>query len=281
MTGHIWTPASGLPDGARAQAYLQQQRRRERDRWRHIRDPRFDSRVRPLRASFTFVDSDGSTAAGSANTIASPGLTVNVGDLVVAVVSWEGGTASMTMSDGSASLTEWSLGPTANASGDPILDVFYMLASTVSGTNSIVYTGTFGAAANRTIRCIAVMVFTPSSPASLDGTANVGTGNSTNLASGNITTTATDGIAFGAYAEFGATILSEQINSVAADRVQLAGAAHTEIFSKTYAAGYTGQATGQFSGANRWNLGVLAFKTGVANLNAFLGEPITGSSLLN
>lgn len=45
MTPDLWTPDRGLPDGARADAWLREQQRRERDRWRHVRDPRVEHTI--------------------------------------------------------------------------------------------------------------------------------------------------------------------------------------------------------------------------------------------
>lgn len=216
--------------------------------------------------SWTFVDSDGANGAGSSTTIASPGLTVNVGDLVVVMAKWEGADTTVSFGDGTSTLTPWSIGNqgTTGSNNEPHLAVAYILASVASGTNSVVYTATFGA--TRAFRDIIVMVFTPSAACSVDGSPNCNAGNSgagtgTTLASGNITTSGTDGIAFGAYAEYGATLLSDQINGVALAHSQTAGTAST-LYNITYASGFTGQATGQFSSANRWVLGVIAFKVG-------------------
>lgn len=213
--------------------------------------------------SFTLVDSDGTGGQGaSAATIATPGLTVNVGDLVVVLVKWEGANTTCSVSDGTNTLTEWSKGVVQNnGSQEPFFDVFYTLSSGVSGTNSVVYTNTFGA--GQPFRSIAAMVFTPSAAASLDGTANANTGTTgTSATSGNLTTTGTDGIAFGCYAGYGASLSSETINgSIFANRIVVTGS-DAEIFQTAYVAGFTGGAAATLSGSNRWDLGVIAFKIG-------------------
>lgn len=38
----LWTPHQGLPDGLHARNFLREQRQRDYQRWRHIRDPRVD-----------------------------------------------------------------------------------------------------------------------------------------------------------------------------------------------------------------------------------------------
>lgn len=219
--------------------------------------------------SWTFVDSDGANGAGSSTTIASPGLTVNVGDLVVVMTKWEGTDTTISISDGTSTLTPWSIGNqgTTASNNEPHLAVAYILASVASGTNSVVYTVTYGA--TRAFRDVIAMVFTPSSACSLDGTAiagNSGAGTGTVLSSGNITTTGTDGIAFGAYAEYGGVLdsLSIKINSVSAANVQKSTGTNSELWNITYASGFTGAAAATISVANRWVLGVIAFKVGGA-----------------
>ena len=210
--------------------------------------------------AWTFVDSDGYGASASSTTIATPGVTVAAGDLAVVLVSYEGTATTLSVSDGTSSLTEWVVGQ-KYASG-LTLDVFYILASVASGTNSVVYTATFGGG-GRTYRNIAVMVFTPPSAASLDGTAVAASGTSTALASGNITTTGTDGIAFGAYAEYGLFLNTEKINGVTLERKQIAYGLRSELWQIAYSAGFTGQATAVLT-SNTWIGGVIAFKADAA-----------------
>ena len=206
--------------------------------------------------AWTFVDSDGVGEAASSTTVVTPGLTVNAGDLVVVLVTREGSEANtLSVSDGTSTLTEWSVGQ--KDAGQFTLDVFYILASVASGTNSVVYTATFGAA--RGYRNIAAMVFTPPAAASLDGTPVAAFGTSTSLASGNITTTGTDGVAFGFYAEYGQDLGSEQINGVALARKQEATGLRGELWQIAYSAGFTGQATATLGVSAPWIGGVIAF----------------------
>ena len=207
--------------------------------------------------AWTFVDSDGYGASASSTTIATPGVTVAAGDLAVVLVSYEGTATTLSVSDGTSSLTEWVVG---QKYASLTLDVFYILASVASGTNSVVYTATFGGGGGA-YRNIAVMVFTPPSAASLDGTAVAASGTSTALASGNITTTGTNGIAFGAYAEYGEDLNTEKINGVTLERKQIATGLRSELWQIAYSAGFTGQATAVLT-SDPWIGGVIAFKAG-------------------
>lgn len=218
--------------------------------------------------SFTFKDSDGANGSGSSSTIVSPGLTVAAGDIVVVMVGWEGTDTTIAVSDGTTTLTPWSIGNkgTAGSNGEPHLAMSYLLASVASGTNTVVYTATYGAA--RTFRTIAVYVFTPSAAASIGGSPNCSAGSGTTgtaLASGNITTTGMDGLAVAAYSEYGGTLDGTQkINGVDDVGTQLCGTSHSCLYYIAYAAEFTGQATAGIGSNNRWVLGVIAFKIGAA-----------------
>lgn len=219
--------------------------------------------------SWTFIDSDGAFDTASGTTVASPALTVAAGDLVVVAVKFEGATTTVSVSDGTSSLTEWSKGVTGTSSGEPFLDVFYILASVANG--SVTYTATLGAA--RAFKDIVVMVYRPSAAASLDGIANVGSGTTgTAATSGNLTTSGSDGVAFGCYAEYGSYLTAATINSIAQDHFIDAsagtvinhdpGTSKSAMFANTYAAGFTGGAAATLSASERWVLGVIAFTIG-------------------
>lgn len=204
--------------------------------------------------SWTFHASVGNTGSASSTTVAVTGLTVTAGDLVVVIVKHEGGSATVSVSDGTSTLTS-GFGDQSSIGGDPFLSMHYITSSVASG--SVTYTATFSAA--RTFRDIAVMSYTPSAgTVSIDGTpASLGD-HSTAVNSGNTTTSGTDGVAFGGYAEFGDALTSPLINGVAADHTQLATGTNSEIWSKTYAGGFTGAASGTISFDN-WSCGILAF----------------------
>lgn len=211
--------------------------------------------------SWTIIDSDGAASDGtSATTITSPGLTVAAGDLAVVLAKWEGGVGgatTATCSDGTSSLTAHAAGRISHGGTDePHMDVFYILSSVANGTNSVVYTVTFGTSVPW--RNIVVYTARPSAACSLDGTATGTSGTSTTPDSGSITTTGTDGLAFGAHGTYGGNPASMQINGVAATGSQAAGADFSKLWYITYSSGFTGDATCTIS-SNRWVQSVIAF----------------------
>lgn len=86
MIPGLWTPENGLPPGARAGQWLRDHRARERDRWRHVRDPRFDYLcVAPTLVSYTqvvFNTGGASKATGS--------ISWQAGDILVTIAGSEG-----------------------------------------------------------------------------------------------------------------------------------------------------------------------------------------------
>lgn len=218
-----------------------------------------------------FNNSNGSAASASAGTAAVTVTGVKVGDLIVVLTKFEGSSTTVTCSDGTSSLTAWSQGVISNSSGDPRMACHYLIASVASG--SVTYTSTFGA--NQSFRDVVAMAYTytPNIVPVLDGTAISSTGSGTAITSTNITTTGTDGLAFGLYADFGGTLSAPLINGVAADQTQVASTDKTALFSKTYSSGFVGAATGTIS-SNRWDCGVIAFRlrnTTVLNDYQFVG----------
>lgn len=207
------------------------------------------------RVSLTFHASNGATASGSGGAIG-VAVTASAGDLAVGFLKWEGTSTTATASDGTTSMTAWSKGVISSGGSEPFMDAFYILSSVASG--SVTYTFTPGA--NRTFRDVAVMTYTPSGTVTTDGTAASANGNSTAPNSGNITTTSSDGVAFGFYGDFGNTVGTEKINAIAAEHVQNAGTNLSEMWSKTYAAGFTGVAQATLGGSGLWLCGVIAFQ---------------------
>jgi hypothetical protein len=181
---------------------------------------------------------------------------VAAGDLVIVAVKWENADTTVTVSDGTSSLTETPAGHAADAS-PAWTTAFYLLSSVATGT--VTYTVTWSAA--QTFRDIGVMVYRPPSTPVTDGTFVKAVGNSTAFASGNITTTGTDGVAFGYYGETGGTASAQQINGSAASQVLTFGVQpRSSIWSLTYTAGFTGQATATISPSGTWGGGLMAFK---------------------
>lgn len=201
----------------------------------------------------------GNLATPSATTIAVTLTGVAVGDTVTVWVKWEGGSTTATCSDGTSTLTGWAPGVISRpASADPFGKAFYILASVASG--SVTYTVTLGA--GRTFREIVAYRSTPSAAAALDGTAVGANGSSTAASSGNTTTTSTDGLAFGVYGDFGNTESAEKINAVAAGGNTHAAANASEMWYKTYSAGFTGPAAVTLGISNDWLCGIIAFGIG-------------------
>lgn len=210
---------------------------------------------------FTFVNSGQTGNTGSGTSLAVNVTGVNAGDLVVVLVKWESTDTTVSVSDGTSSLVASAAG-NVGSSGAYYTSVFYLLSSVASGT--VTYTVTWGAA--RTFRDLIVVVHTPSAAASLDGTAT-GTysASGTTLNSGNITTTGTDGMAFGTYGDFsGNHPTSAAINGVGATREIDGGAGvASAIWMRAYTAGFTGAATGTITSAGPdWVCEIIAFKIG-------------------
>jgi len=204
--------------------------------------------------AWTFVDSDSNKEDASSTTVAAPGITVAAGDLTCVFVGWENGNTTCAVSDGTSSLTPWQTGVVAGT--NVRFAMFYILSSVATGTNSVVYTATLGAA--RTFRNICVMAMRPPGRAYLDGNSAGTTGVGTTPASGNITTTGTDGCAFGCYTELGSSLNTPTINSVSP--ANTVTPLRSTLWQSAYSAGFTGQATGSIS-SNDWGMGVLCFNS--------------------
>lgn len=99
----LWTPDRGLPDGARAEDWLREQRRRERLRWRHVRDRRVEETHTWQATAPTFVTQT-ATVFNTSTTPKTASVACNINDLLVAfVVSADAGTVGSTpTNDGTA-----------------------------------------------------------------------------------------------------------------------------------------------------------------------------------
>lgn len=212
-------------------------------------------------ASWTFVISCGGGGSGSVTSQATAACAgTHVGDLVAVQVKWEGGDTTVTCSNSSTASTwvDAFAGAHVTDANAATVTMCYTLALVPSG--SLTFTATFGAA--RTFTDVGAMVYTPSAAAATDG-GHQAIGTSATVNSGNITTTGTDGVAFGGFGETGAgvTIAGCAINSVTRDQVlQFGSGPRSAIWSKSYAAGFTGAATCAFASGGAWNAGVVAFK---------------------
>ena len=83
MTPRLWTPDRGVPDGARARAYLRHEQARARARWRHVRDPRVDP-ILERRAAVTVTQHNSNRDGVTNGTTFGLGYTAStVGNLLV------------------------------------------------------------------------------------------------------------------------------------------------------------------------------------------------------
>lgn len=214
------------------------------------------------------ADSTGATSMGC--TLAG----VSVGDLIVVFAKWEGGAGvSSSCSDGTSTLT--AVTEVDHASGDPRTQVFYLLSSVASG--SVTYTVSYGA--SRTWRDIVVYAVTPpaGSPAlALDGTIVNDNGTSTALKSKSIVTSKMNGVAFGTYGAFGATIAPVAIGGIRADEYRTATgtgsggtATASAMWMRQYDLPFIGPATGTLNASNRWVSTIIAFAQGAAGWSVF------------
>lgn len=231
--------------------------------------------------SFTFVNSGTGGAAGSLGTVATGSVaSVHAGDLAVVLVKWEGADTAITLSDGGSTFVDAFSGAHVGSAGSYWTTFLYTLST--SSTASKTYTATF-VSGNRTSRDIIAMVYTPTGTVTLDGTPKGTHGTSgTTATSGNITTTGSDGLAFGGYGDFtGVAATSTLINGGAKDRQVNGGAATaSSMWAKAYAAGFTGQAAGTIAGTGPdWVCIVMAFQ--IAGGGATGGGPlIRGGELM-
>lgn len=210
----------------------------------------------PVGASWTFVDGDGAFGDASAISIATPSMTVHTGDVIAIVVSHEGTTGSPSCSDGSSTFVR-PVDDTGRSPGlEPWISMHYTLSSAVNGTAT--YTCTFPA--NKTFRQVAAYIFTPSAAATTDGSPYFNSAGGTSSApnSGNITTSGTDGMAFGGYAEFGDVLSSPKIAGNNATGSQASGR-NSKIWYWPYSSGFTGAATGTTAG-DSWGAGIVALQ---------------------
>jgi YVTN family beta-propeller protein len=209
------------------------------------------SAIPPAPLTFAHSGSAFTDASGTTQTVQLTGVTT--GSLIVAYVKWEGTPAStVTFSDGTSTFTADAIDTAAN--NDLNGRFYYLPSSTKSGT--VTYTATWSAA--RPYRRVMIYEYAYSGgsvsfDASTRATATTGT-----LSSGNITTTGTDEVVFGAYGEYdAATTTTERVNGVAAD--QVVRASYASMWSKTVTSTFTGAATAS-GNSSTWIGNVIAFK---------------------
>jgi hypothetical protein len=204
-------------------------------------------------APLVFAHSGGTSSDASGTTLSVTLPNVKAGSLLVAYVKWEGTSAStVTVSDGTSTFTADTLNTAAN--NDLRGRFFYLLSSSASG--SVTYTATWST--SKEFRKLLVFEYSyGGGTVSFDGS-NRATATSGTLNSGNITTTGTDEIVFGAYGEYDANnTTAERINGVLAD--QVVRSSFASMWSKSFTAPFTGAATAT-GNSSTWIGNVIAFK---------------------
>jgi hypothetical protein len=228
--------------------------------------------------AMTFVAKNAAENYGNSATSIQVQLTsVAAGNLIAVGVRWAGASTTCAVSDGTSSLTEFTGAAFDEDGGTTTLRgrVLYLLSSVASGT--VTYTATLGASQNDLE--IFAMAYSYSGTASTDGAGNRnGATSGTSLTSGNITTTGTDGVAFGLHWYAGFPISgTPQINSGNADQTQT-NTDHGSIWSKTYTSGFTGQATSTLAGSDWWGASIVAFKAAGSSASASISASPSSST---
>ena len=155
-------------------------------------------------------------------------------------------------SDGTSTFTADALNSAAN--NDLRGRFFYLPASVRSGT--VTYTATWSAA--RPWRRILIYEYSYTGGSVTLDASNRATATSGTLSSGNLTTTGTDEVVFGAYGEYSAaTTTGESVNGVLADQTVRSGFA--SMWSKRFTAPFTGAAAATGNSAT-WIGNAIAFK---------------------
>lgn len=212
----------------------------------------------------TFVQS---AVSESSNTVSLTG--VGAGNLIVVWAKWEGTTSgSITVSDGTSSLTSGTLVVHAN---NDLHGQFAYLLSANSGDKT--YTVTFPTGA--TYQRIRIAEYSYSGTISFDAQ-NTGSGTGLTPTSGNITTTGTDEIVLGGYAEYTNTAPSSPlINGVAATFI--ADGVNAKMWYGLVNATFTGNASVTINISSAWLANVIAFK--VASQGSKAKAIINGSKV--
>lgn len=215
--------------------------------------------------SWTFNNSN-SNSESTSDTSITVSVSVTAGDLVVVHCKWEGSDTTITGDIGGEALTEWA--PASNthirSANEPWGTILYKIGTALSGSQTV--TLNWGAA--RGFKDIEAMSYTPSAgTVTKHGTEVRAEGASTSPASGNMTITSTDFVAFGCNNGYGNVSSNELINAVAADQVIRAPASgantRSALWARALTSGFTGQAACTIASA-RWGCGIIAFDLAAA-----------------
>jgi hypothetical protein len=203
--------------------------------------------------AFTLNNSNATSNNGAGATLGVAVTGVTAGDLVFVTGSCFAVTA-YTCSDGTTTLTPLTQVNQSNSGGS--IRGFYLLSSVASGT--VTYTITF--TGTPTGRNICVYVFHPSAAVTFDQATGVESVATTAGSSGNITTTGTDELSFGAQANENQSNSSlEKINSVARTAVINSGLNST-LWYLAQSSTYTGPASETIASSTRTCTIIAAFK---------------------
>ena len=203
-------------------------------------------------AAGTFVQSN------TSDTVTTVNLTgVGAGNLIVLWVKWEGTTSGgATVSDGTSSLTMGTLSDPGNTA----VGQFAYLLSANGGNRTYTVTFPSGYSYPR----LRIAEFSYSGTVSLDAQ-NIGSGNSTACASGNIATTGTDEIVLGGYAEYSSNVLSSPLINGAASTFISGGTYGKMWYSILTATFSSGNASATLNGNSNWVCNIIAFKVTAAS----------------
>lgn len=205
--------------------------------------------------SFAFVQS-AMAGDGSGSSVASIAVSltgVGAGNLIANFVKHEGGTTTITDSDGTTTLSTGTY--RSNPGGDSHGQWQYLLSAN-SGNKT--YTSTFGASRPYPSTIVFEHSHTDAAVLEAQNTAN---GTSTAPNSGNFTV-AGAGVAFGGYVENSAnTTSSELINGAAADGALRSPSGNfTSAWRRVHASGFTGAASATLDASVAWACLGIAFK---------------------
>lgn len=208
-------------------------------------------------ASFTFSRSTTNSNGGSATTITAGATGITLGALVVVACGNDSGLTAVVDDGGLSAFTA----ATANISGSAALQFGWANSSAASG--SVTYQCSFFSGATPTAafsREIQVYIFTTSASANFDVADATGAGASgTATSSGNITTTGTDELVFGAaYGENATAYTAQAINGSAATGTL--GAGVSTLYYLAFGSTFTGAATATANASGRWVSNAIAFK---------------------
>lgn len=220
--------------------------------------------------------SNGSNA--SATSLASSSVTgVQAGDVALVWVTHQGTAGSITVSDGTTSLTAAT--KRSHDNGDLYGQWFYLLSSVATG--SLQYTATYGNSVP--FRSIVAFVFAPTGVPTFDTEAlSAANANAASMTSGTFDTNTADEIVAAGYANYGGGLpASEQINGAAADAVvdtpNDLGTAFYRILTSTFTGG---AATGTIS-AQVYILNAIAIKSSAGSPSASISPSSSVSASLS